>query len=324
MKTFNICLASDDNYSKYTGTTIASILKNAEKDENIIFHIIDGGISEENKMNILNLKNIKKCDIFFYQPDLEKFKKIFSRGKRNVVNSPAAFYRLSIPSLLSHVDKVLYLDSDTIVNKSLSGLFEIDLDNYLALVREEVKCQQSGEKYKKRLKIPLDSIYFNSGVLMINNKLCIKENIEQKCYDYFFENYKYIDYQDQDILNYAFNGRTKSIKYTYNFFALGGYEEINNLDDISIMHYASRTKPWSNYCPNLIFVEEYWKYFMLTDWFNENKDKYLKIMEEQKINNLDFHENREKYIKRNDFINKILWWIPSRKLRDNIRKKLLK
>ena len=38
----NICLACDDNYSKYAGVVIASILKNAAPKDNLSIYILDG------------------------------------------------------------------------------------------------------------------------------------------------------------------------------------------------------------------------------------------------------------------------------------------
>ena len=48
----NICIACDDNYSKYAGVVMASVLYNAAKNDEITFYILDGGISEEQKNNI--------------------------------------------------------------------------------------------------------------------------------------------------------------------------------------------------------------------------------------------------------------------------------
>ena len=57
----NICLACDDNYSKYAGVVIASVLNNVQHNDVLSFYILDGGISEENKTKILSLKEIKNC-----------------------------------------------------------------------------------------------------------------------------------------------------------------------------------------------------------------------------------------------------------------------
>ena len=70
----DICLSADDNYAKYMGTTIVSILSNSKEDEEIYFHLLDGGITEENKNKLLSLKNIKNCDIIFYSVNSMNYK----------------------------------------------------------------------------------------------------------------------------------------------------------------------------------------------------------------------------------------------------------
>ena len=63
MDKINVCIACDDNYAKYAGVLIASVLSNAASNDNLAVYILDGGISEERKAEILTLKNIKDCEI---------------------------------------------------------------------------------------------------------------------------------------------------------------------------------------------------------------------------------------------------------------------
>ena len=49
MTPINVCLACDDNYGKYAGVVIASVLANSKDDESLNFYILDGGISESKK-----------------------------------------------------------------------------------------------------------------------------------------------------------------------------------------------------------------------------------------------------------------------------------
>ena len=62
MNTIDICLSCDDNYSKYAGVVVASVLKNAKPEDNLRIYILDGGISQENKSN--KTRNCDKNKIF--------------------------------------------------------------------------------------------------------------------------------------------------------------------------------------------------------------------------------------------------------------------
>ena len=52
----NICISPDDNYSKYAAATIASVLINAYDKDELFFYILDGDLSNDNKIK-LNNKN---------------------------------------------------------------------------------------------------------------------------------------------------------------------------------------------------------------------------------------------------------------------------
>ena len=61
----NVCLACDNNYAKHAGVVIASTLANAQPYDRLSFYILDGGIEEDNKNKILELKSINDCEINF-------------------------------------------------------------------------------------------------------------------------------------------------------------------------------------------------------------------------------------------------------------------
>ena len=91
----NVCVACDDNYAKHAGVVIASALKNAEKNDELHFYILDGGIKEENKSRILELKEIKDCEIQFIQINetlFEDYKKVQTHEYITI----ATYFRLKL------------------------------------------------------------------------------------------------------------------------------------------------------------------------------------------------------------------------------------
>ena len=76
-ETMNICLISDNNFVNYLATLIVSILKNSNDEDQFHFHIIEVDITDENKSKIIQLKEIKNCEISFYKStNIEKYKNI--------------------------------------------------------------------------------------------------------------------------------------------------------------------------------------------------------------------------------------------------------
>ena len=94
----NVCVACDDNYSKYAGVVIASILSNASNSTNLYFYVLDGGISETHKKEILSLQNLKNCSINFIKindKDFDEYQKVCTHKYITI----ATYYRLKLASL---------------------------------------------------------------------------------------------------------------------------------------------------------------------------------------------------------------------------------
>jgi len=129
------------------------IMYSTLKEEEI--ELIKGDIKKHGDQ--YTLKTIKINDSFF--SDLP----IYGRSK-------VAYFRLLIPNMLpKDIDRCLYLDGDTVIQKSLQNFYNNDFEGKALVVNEDM-----GEAilyHKERhpvLKIPLNYKYFNSGVLMFN------------------------------------------------------------------------------------------------------------------------------------------------------------
>lgn len=132
----NICLACDNNYAKYAGVVITSVLYNAENNDNYNFYIIHNGLIESWRKEILSLKNIRNCDIKF----IEVNDNLYSDCKNFQTNkylSVAACYRLKLPLLLPSINKISYLDCDVIVNSNIANLYNIEIGrNLIARIKD--------------------------------------------------------------------------------------------------------------------------------------------------------------------------------------------
>ena len=339
----NICLSSDDNFAPYLLTTITSILKNANEEDDIYFYIIDNGISLPNKEKLLNLKSIKEFYVSFASlnnEDINKYTNWINMNKHSSY-SVSTYSILSIPNLFPDIDKILYLDCDLIVIKSLKELFNYDIDNYLAIVADHVVWNYYRKNPKKfpdihnyfiSIGLDKDTHYFNSGVLLINNKLWRKINIEKLFEDFQLKYHDNIIYADQCILNYVLKDKVKYVENKWNLVPhlnKDYYPVLPNIEDVCIIHYAGY-KPWDSKFIDKFFVEEFWKYFCLTPYFQEDIGKYIDIMINQKINALDnkingdvknFENINNLEYKIDKLIDTLAWWIPIKKWRDNFRNK---
>ena len=126
------------------------------------------------------------------------------------------YFRLFAPYLIDkNVDRILYLDCDLIINKSIDGFYNIDIeDNIIAGV---INFDSDSCLYNDRLNLPHDNPYINAGVLLIDLKK-YRDFIDKDTIIKFIENnYKILDYQDQDVLNALFLNKIKLVDIKYNY-----------------------------------------------------------------------------------------------------------
>lgn len=270
MERLNICFSADDNYARHLGTAIASILHNGEAENNYNFYVLDGGIADENKQKLIELKKIKDFNIEFYKINPDDFKNC---PLNRYYVSLSTFYRFKIPSLLPYsLDRVLYLDCDIVVMKDLNEMFSTDFDGCMAAVIEDEGSIHQSE----RMKFPESHIYFNAGILLLNLEELRKFDFEKECFRYLEENREIIRLQDQDILNGIFLDKCKYLHLRWN--ANGRIYIENNLrnnyteqeieeatTDPGILHYTDIHKPWVDTCKHPL-RSEYLKFLEMTPW----------------------------------------------------------
>lgn len=274
----DILLSADKNYIMPTVVAMKSISVNNRE---VHFHvIIDEGVSEKNKATIARAVNGKKGQLVsFYTFDSGFFENFTALKSVKGYISKAAYYRLFITDVLpSSIHKVLYVDGDVIIRKSLADLFAIDLSSIpIGAVTDTVENSYDFS----RLGFDKNDGYFNSGVLLINLDYWREHRIKETFMKLIEQHPEKIVKHDQDVLNMVFhdNKLKLSMKYNvqngflwkkeYNGFG-DKYDEYKDdliaaITDPVIIHYCSRKKPWHVEDCNP-YGYEFMKYYKQTEW----------------------------------------------------------
>ena len=268
----NICMAFDDNYAKYGAVTIASVLKNADKDDELCFYILDGGINQCNKEKINDLKKIKNFEITYLIINENLFSD-YKEIKTHKYISIVTYYRLKLGQLLN-IDKVIYLDCDMVVNSSLSPLYSINMNNIPIAGVKDLDFNTSNF-----------STYINAGMMVINLDYIRKNNIENDYLKYTQNNKNNITCGDQEIINAVLNGQIKLLSDTWNVQVANFFTRSSKNKNPKIIHYIGSSKPWMNFSWAW-HKEFYYKYLKLTPWYINDKYKYKTLMIENLIGNI--------------------------------------
>ena len=274
----NICLSSNDNYIEHLATTMTSVLMTARPTDYFNFFILDGGISKKNKKKILELKKIKNCYIEFIAIDVSKFKNFPIIDK---YMSLETYFRYLIPILKPELERILYLDCDTIILRPLNVLYNMDCENNYIVAVEDAWFKELNPMYTK---YNIDKP-FNAGVLLINNKKWKEDNISTKLFNATPLLQNDILYEDQDVLNYLFKDKVKFVDISYNLqtFSLATEKfEGNSTREIQhyifepvIVHYTGKDKPWTTSECMHPYASQYFKFKAFSP-FKKNIKKDLK------------------------------------------------
>ena len=275
-----LALCIDKNVLEPCGVVIKSVCEN-NQNETINFHILtDNSITEEHKGILRDIiLGYEGKKINFYLVD-NSIMDNYPNTKNHATITKVTYYRLFLADILSPtIEKVIYLDSDIIVRKSLLPLWNTDLNNCpLAAV-----CDMDEQKEEKYQRLDYDPKwgYFNAGILALNLAYWRENKITQKCMDFISEHPEKIIQHDQDVLNYVLHEQRKPLSMRYNFqngfmyktkkFEQGKYAEdlALSLQDPVIVHYTC-DKPWKENCDNPL-RSLYFIYRNMTIW----KDKPL-------------------------------------------------
>ena len=166
MKIINLCITTNINYLKYTASFIASLIEHINPKYNYDLYILtDKEISKEEKNKLLfckhnNLKIIFKsfnCNIFKWYENI----RIKFNGK---IGSYAYYFRWFIDKYVD-VDKILYFDTDMVINWDISELYEIDLWDKTIWAAKDIFFTNNQLYQRNNVKI-----WFNSWMLLINLK----------------------------------------------------------------------------------------------------------------------------------------------------------
>lgn len=142
-KKIAIALTFDDAYCKYASVTISSIMENTPSDVFCDIIIISEGLNDDHIRLLSSQISLKKnFNLIFRNISNIDNSKLFL----NSYMSNSTYYRFYIADLLPDYDKVLYLDSDLVVNTDLSCLFEVDMCRDVFLAVEDSVIQPIIEK----------------------------------------------------------------------------------------------------------------------------------------------------------------------------------
>ena len=279
MSRLNIAYACNDGYIMQTGISLISLLENNRQYDEIYLYMISCGIS---KNNILLMESIcnsyKRTMITVDFDDIAHDLNISAIGRHiKTIYAKIFFERIE------GVDKMLYIDSDTIVAGKLDDMWNANLDGcYMGMVQTT-----TGADAKVKLDIPVEEPFFNDGMAMVNIKYCRENNLIHKCLNLIEQFDGNPPVLSEGCLNKVCQGHIlklsprfnmmsgiyELLKYDVNYAStLLDYDKedlIESFEHPVIIHYLAGfyNRPWSKYCTHPL-RSVFYKYKAMSPWSN--------------------------------------------------------
>lgn len=258
----NILVSFNDNYAMPTRVMLKSLIENNFGIINIYVLYFSLSVKSTRELSTLNSDS---CTLHFVQID----EHILGNAPLTKYYSKEAYIRLFAHLYLpEELDRILWLDSDVIVNGEIKEFYHQSFDGKLYVAYKDPIQGDSAEK-KASLGMPTDAIYINSGVLLMHLEEIRKRVNAASITRYIEDNFDKIELPDQDVLNGLLYDSIKFIDsedYIYNYFVsnikLSNRHRVYH--NIRIIHYAMDRKPWKK---GFFFYgfHLWWKYALMTD-----------------------------------------------------------
>lgn len=257
--TVNVAYVFDDNYAPHACASIASVLEHCDEEDVYHFYLftpeLEGAHRERLSDYIASAR--QRCTFidtkaFDYADFCQKVETRYGQGDKNFA---AMFFKILFERYLPHdVERIISLDSDTIVLSNLAELYAIDLEGHtLGAVPEKISTN-----HLKEIGFSRRTIYFNSGVLVIDMQKWRERRIDDALM-HRFETEPSYSMHDQDLLNIEFKENFYHLPQRYNqmvylfhapallFNIKFRYMHVAGLGQCGVMHFTG-IKPWKSAC----------------------------------------------------------------------------
>ncbi len=250
----NILVTINMQYINQLNILLNSIQK-SNKNEKFDIYVLHRDLNQKQIEEIGKNLDVKKFNINSIKINEKEIDNLPVYEQRYPVE---IYFRIFAAKYLpNNIDRILYLDADTLVINKLNELYYMDFEGNYFIATTHIR--KVIHKFNEiRLGIEKDEPYINTGVLLMNLEELRKIKIEEEVINFMQKNKKKLLLPDQDIISTIYGNKIKivdDLKYNLGDRNLNYYNLNNPKEKIGmkwickntvILHYFGRNKPWNN------------------------------------------------------------------------------
>ena len=265
-----IAYCPNNYYTALTYVSMLSILVTKQPYTYILFYLV---ITKDfSKRNIEFIERLYEQFDYFNITFISMDKRYENAYTKRYLTKNA-FYRFSLGELLPDLNKIIYLDSDTICLKDLSNLYDLNFLGKIFIAR--IITYQDIKNY---------DFTVNTGVLLLNLKKMRQKKIEQNVLNLLNSGFTDPTYHDQAIVNKFYKKYVGFLSPEYNrivSLVSDYYKKISGLYDLDSIYFYRKFASIIHYPghPRLkTYSDENWYYFARkSKYFRRRSHNYSNI-----------------------------------------------
>lgn len=254
-----VVYASNDGYARHLAASMCSLFDRNRDFPEIRVFVLAMGLSEASRKGLKEIAN--RYGRILELIDMGDLKSRFSYPVDLGGYDISIMLRLFMGEVLpASVNRVLYLDCDTIVLQSLNSLWNRDLGEKIIGAVMEPTIYPA---VRQSIDLEPEDAYYNSGVLLVNLAQWRAEGVQEMLLDFWKAKGGKLFASDQDVINGGLKGRICTLPPKYNFFTNYRYFSYRSLKKYGpayhavtkaefvrakhhpvIVHYMGDERPW--------------------------------------------------------------------------------
>ena len=254
-ETIDLLFTADAAYLKHIAVTLISLYIN-DPGYKYSIHIITkaSGSDDADMLRRLCVRIGYSC--FWYSQEEGVFENAPTTDRY-----PADMYQrlLAGKVLPKELDKVIYLDGDTLIINPLHPLWEYEMNGKIFLAATHI-TEGQGMESLNQIRLGTSGRYYNTGLIVMDLKKMREQVRVEDISRYLAGNRMPLLLPDQDVFNALYGEQIDVIpdsiwnydarKYTKYLTGSGGeYNERWVMENTAVLHYCGRSKPWNPYYP---------------------------------------------------------------------------
>ena len=215
----DIVYSSSDAYAVCTGVSLYSLYLHNQDIEELDISILSTDISDKNKERLQEVARRfgRSLNIIDAKQDfIEEAERLHLSLLRGAYNT---YSRVVLNRWFSHLDKIMVIDSDTMICGSIKDAWSLDLSDYLLAAVPELAMYNPYATQEDPELVKSVDLYYNMGICVVNLKKWRDENIDQLILSSIERDHPVFKIADQSIINKYCAGRIARLPLKFNFYS---------------------------------------------------------------------------------------------------------